>query len=263
MTHHVRSADGTPIAFDRSGEGPPVVLVGGIFSTRASTQALAEQLAQYHSVVTYDRRGRGESGDTAPYAVEREVEDLGALLDEVGGTAAVYGHSSGAALALNAAADGLPIGRLVLHEPPYGPGDDEDVQGSRRLADDVLGALGEDRRADAVRTFFESYGLPPDTVDEMSRDPQMQALAPTMAHDFAVLGMVDRGGALPEELVRAVHVPTLVLAGGVSPEFFRDTAARIADLLPDGTYRVLPGLDHDARADVVAPVVAEFLAVPR
>jgi len=121
MTSYVTSADGTQIAFDRFGQGSPVVVVSGIFCDRQTTQELAEQLAQQFSVINYDRRGRGDSGDTAPYAVEREVEDLGALIAEAGGTASVYGHSSGAGLALNAAASGLPITRLVLHEPPYAP----------------------------------------------------------------------------------------------------------------------------------------------
>ena len=115
MTSYVTSADGTRIAFDRLGEGPPVVIVSGLFCVRQTTQALAEELAQVFSVINYDRRGRGDSSDTPPYAVEREIEDLGALIEAAGGSAFVYGHSSGAGLALNAAAAGLPITRLVLH----------------------------------------------------------------------------------------------------------------------------------------------------
>lgn len=114
----VKSADGTPIVFDRLGDGPPVVLVTGALCDRSATRALAEELARTFTVINYDRRGRGDSDDTAPYAVQREIEDLAALITEAGGTAAVYGHSSGAALALHAAAHGLPITRLVLHEPP-------------------------------------------------------------------------------------------------------------------------------------------------
>jgi pimeloyl-ACP methyl ester carboxylesterase len=115
----VLSGDGTNIAFDRVGEGPPVVVVDGALCDRAANRPTAEQLAQHFTVINYDRRGRGDSGDTAPYAPEREIEDLEAIIAGAGGIASVYGHSSGAALALHAAARGLPIARLVLHEPPY------------------------------------------------------------------------------------------------------------------------------------------------
>ena len=259
MASYVTSADGAQIAFDRFGQGSPVVVVSGIFCDRQTTQELAEQLAQQFSVINYDRRGRGDSGDTAPYAVEREVEDLGALIAEAGGTASVYGHSSGAGLALNAAASGLPITRLVLHEPPYGPDDEESKRGARELAENVRAALAEDRRADAIKLFLTASGMPPELVEGMSSDPQMHAVAPTMPYDFEVMGDSSRGGTIPEGLVRAISIPTLMIAGGASPDFFRDTAARIAEVLPNGKHMVLEGQDHGAPADVVAPVVAEFL----
>lgn len=263
MTGYVTSADGTQIAFDRLGKGPPVVVVSGMFCDRQTTQKLAERLAQHCSVINYDRRGRGDSGDTAPYAVEREVEDLGALIAEAGGTASVYGHSSGAGLALNAAASGLPITRLVLHEPPYGPDDDESKRGARELAENVRAALADDRRADAIKLFLTALGMPREKVEGMSSNPKMRAVAPTMPYDFEVMGDISRGGTIPEDLVRAISIPTLVIAGGASPEFFRDTAARIADVLPNGKHTVLEGQDHGAPADVVAPVVVEFLTTPR
>ena len=178
MTSYVTSVDGTPIAFDRLGHGPPVVVVSGIFCDRQTTRALADQLAQRFSVVNYDRRGRGESGNPAPYTVEREVEDLGAVIAEVGGTPSVYGHSSGAGLALNAAAGGLPITRLVLHEPPYGPDDDESKRSAREPAENVLAALAQDRRADAIELFCTAAGMPPEMVEGMSSDPRMQAVGP-------------------------------------------------------------------------------------
>jgi len=260
VTNYATSADGTRIAFDRLGQGPPIVVVSGIFCTRRTTRALAEHLAQRFSVINYDRRGRGESDDTPPYTAEREIEDIGALIEEAGGRAAVYGHSSGAGLALNAAARALPITRLVLHEPPYGPDDDESKRDARRLAEGVRLALAKDRRADAIALFFEASGMPSRAVEEMSNDPDMQALAPTMSYDFEVMGDATRGGTIPEDLVRAVNIPTLVIAGGASPEFFRATASRIAEILPSGTQRVLESQDHGAPAEVVAPVVAEFLA---
>ena|SRR5215207_797470 len=140
MTSYVTSADGTKIAFDRLGRGSPVVVIGGLFCYRRAMQGLAEQLAPRFTVVNYDRRGRGESDDTVPYAVEREVEDLAALIAEVGGTASVYGHSSGAGLAVQAAASGVPIARLVLHEPPYG-GDDEESKRVRASSPRTSGPL--------------------------------------------------------------------------------------------------------------------------
>jgi alpha-beta hydrolase superfamily lysophospholipase len=140
----VTSSDGTTIAFDRLGEGPPVIVVGGQLCDRALTRPTADELARHFTVFNYDRRGRGDSGDTAPYAVEREVEDLGALIAEAGGTASVYAHSSGAGLTLHAAAAGLPIVKLVLHEPPYNPDGDEDRQrATRKEAEHIRTLLAE------------------------------------------------------------------------------------------------------------------------
>jgi pimeloyl-ACP methyl ester carboxylesterase len=259
MASYVTSADGTKIAFERLGQGPAVVVVGGMFCDRQSTRELAEELSHRFTVVNYDRRGRGDSGDTAPYAVEREVEDLGALIAAVGGTASVYGHSSGAGVALHAAAGGTPITRLVLHEPPYGPDDDESTRQGRQLAEGIQRALADDRRADAIKLFMADSGMPPEMLDAMSSDPKLQAIAPTMLYDLEVMGEFESGGVIPQDLVRAINIPTLVIAGGASPDFFRDTATRIMELLPDGTQTILEGHDHAAPADVVAPAVTEFL----
>lgn len=260
MPEYTQSRDGTRIAFERLGDGPPVVLTAGILCDRRTTQPLARQLAERFTVVSHDRRGRGDSGDTAPYAVAREIEDLHAVISETGPAASVYGHSSGAGLALEAAAAGLPITRLVLHEPPYGPDDEESRRGARDLAESVVAAAREDRRADAITLFLADSGLPEEVVEAWSRDPRMQSLVPTMPYDHEVMGDLDRGGTIPEDRVRAVQVPTLVVAGGASPSFFHDTAARIAGLLPHGRSIVLDGHDHGAPAEVVAPVVGEFLA---
>jgi pimeloyl-ACP methyl ester carboxylesterase len=159
---------------------------------------------------------------------------------------------------LSAAASGLPITRLVLHEPPYGYDDEESKRTARELAESVRAALAADRRADAIKLFFAASGMPPEMAEGASHDPAMQAVAPTMPYDFEVMGD-DRGGTIPEDLVRGITIPTLVLAGGASPDFFRDTAIRIAELLPKCRHAVLEGHDHGAPADVVSPVVAEFL----
>lgn len=231
----------------------------GILWHRPTMRPLAERLAQQFSVVIYDRRGRGESGDRTPYAVEREVEDLGALITEVGGTAAVYGHSSGAGLALLAAASGLPITRLVLHEPPYGPDDEQSRRSARELAENIEAVVAERRWADAIETFFTAAGMPPEMLTRLSRDPNVQAAARTMPYDFAVMGNISRGGTIPEDQVPAITSPTLVLSADSSPAFFGDTAERITELLPNGTHVVLDGQTHDAPPDVVAPVVTDFL----
>ncbi|TDC55118.1 alpha/beta hydrolase [Actinomadura sp. KC345] len=259
MTSYATSADGTRIAYDRVGDGPALILVGGMFCARPATRDLAGRLASRFTVTNYDRRGRGDSGDTPPYAVEREIEDLGALIAEAGGSAAVYGHSSGAGLALEAAAAGLPITRLVLHEPPYGSDDDDSRRAARELAEGVRAALKDDRRADAIKLFLTSSGMPPDMAEGASGNPDMQAIAPTMPYDFAVMGNGTRGGAIPEDLARKVTVPTLLIAGDASPPFFRDTATRLAGLLPDARDTILKGQDHGATAEAVAPPVMTFL----
>jgi pimeloyl-ACP methyl ester carboxylesterase len=259
MTSHVTSADGTKIAFDRLGEGPAIIVISGLLCDRQTTQPLAEQLAQRFTVVNYDRRGRGDSTHTEPYAVQREVEDVAALIAEVGGQASLYGHSSGAGLALTAAASGLPVSKLVLHEPPYSADDDESRQAAREVAENVRAALMEGRPAHAIRVFLTAAGMPDEIVEAISNDPRMQALAPTMVYDHEVMGDFT-GGTIPANLVQTIRIPTLVIAGGASPDFFRQIATRIVELLPDGQLSVLEGHDHGAPADVVAPVVAQFLA---
>src|SRR5712691_7270416 len=196
------SRDGTIIAFDRSGEGPPVILVGGALSDRGAAAQLAVLLAPHFTVVAYDRRGRGDSGDTPPYAVDREIDDLETLIGEAGGSAFVFGHSSGAALALEAAARGLAITKLALYEPPY-------------IVDDTRAPLPEDyvahmaelvsagRRGDAVEYFMTTaVGVPPDMVAQMRSSPMwegMEGLAHTLAYDGAVMGDHMAGGPLPAD----------------------------------------------------------------
>lgn len=259
MSSFVTSADGTRIAYDRIGEGSPIILIGGILSDRSNTAEIATALADTFTVINFDRRGRGESGNTPPYAVEREIEDLDALIAAVGGKAAVFGHSSGAALALHAAAAGLPIGRLMLYEPPYGPDEELSKSQSRELAVKVRAALAEDRRDEAIRLFFANFGMPDEMVDGFASDTRLLALAPTMRHDFEIMGALSRGGIIPEDVVRDVRVPTLAMTGGDSPDFFRETSARLVELLPDGRSLVLAGCDHSAPAADVAPAIARFI----
>lgn len=269
---HVPSADGTPIATEVHGAGPPVVLVAGMFCTRATLVPLAEALAaEGHAATVYDRRGRGDSGGSVPLdappdvLAAREVDDLVAVVEAVGadgGTeaapVAVYGHSSGAGVALRAAAAGAPIGRLVLHEPPWGGDTAGEVASARSLTADVTAALAAGRPGDAIRRFMADAGLPDEVLAGMASDPAMLAVAATMPADLAVMGDHD-GGTVPADLLGAVAQPTLVVAGGASPDFFRTTAERVAALLPHGSLAVLDGADHGAPAGVVAPVVGPFL----
>jgi pimeloyl-ACP methyl ester carboxylesterase len=256
----VGSADGTLIAFESLGDGQPVILVAGALQGRASYHPLAVELSRQLAVFNYDRRGRGESGDTAPYAVEREIEDLSALIAEASGTASVYGHSSGAALVLHAAARGLPIDKIVLHEPPFGSGSDEEQRAEQEEADQISALLAQDRRVDALRFYFVSMGMPPDTVDYLSQDPALLANAPTIRYDpFEVMSEHSRGGKTPADQARSVTVPALVLAGEASPDWMIDAGRQIASALPRGRFRVLEGQEHIVPPEVLAPVLTEFV----
>ena len=259
----VISADGTPIAYERLGDGQPVIVVGGLLCDRAKTRPLAEELAKHLTVINYDRRGRGDSGDTAPYAVEREIEDLGALIAEVGGTASVYGHSSGAGLVLHAAAHGLPIAKLVLHEPPYVPDTKEERRIAQEFAETLTPILAQGRRGDAVELVMTTIlGLPPEIVSQMRNEPSwaaMEAMAPTIAYDSEIMGD-SRGGTAPLDLVGAVTVPTLVLCGGASPAWMIDITRQIAEALPNGRHRVLAGQEHVVPPEMLVPVLMEFFA---
>ena len=258
----VTSADGTSIAFDRLGEGPPLVVVGGILCDRHRTRPVALAFSRFATVLNVDRRGRGASGDTPPYALEREFDDLAAIIGAAGRGATLYGHSSGAGLALRAAARGLPVTRLVLHEPPFGGDDPGSTSAAKALAASVVAALDAGRGADAIEIFMSAAGLQPDAVSAMRADPRLVAMAHTMRYDIEVMGEMVTGGTLPEDEVRAIEVPTLVLAGGASPPFFRDTAGRIAAILRDGRLQILPGEGHEPTPEVVSAALTRFFATP-
>ncbi|MGH8824900.1 MAG: alpha/beta fold hydrolase [Jiangellaceae bacterium] len=257
---HATSRDGTRIAFERLGDGEPVILVGGALQGRATYRPLAAELSRHLTVFNYDRRGRGDSGDTAPYAVEREIDDLAALIAEAGATASVYGHSSGAALVLHAAARGLPLDTIVLHEPPFGSGSAQERQAEQDEAEHIAALLAADRRGDAVAFFLASMGMPAEIVDHLAQDPAMLANAPTILYDpFEVTSVHSRDGLTPAQQASSVTVPALVLAGGASPEWMIDTGRQIADALPNGRLHVLHGQEHVVAPDVLAPVLAEFI----
>ncbi|MET7787095.1 alpha/beta fold hydrolase [Streptomyces sp. 900116325] len=252
------SRDGTLIAHRRRGDGPPVILVGGALSTAATEAPLAELLASRFSVVAYDRRGRGSSGDGAPYAVEREVEDLAAMIDRVGGRASVFGMSSGGALALEAQAAGLPVDLLAVYEPPFAP----DAPGRRakaRYASRLHRLLSAGDRAAALELFLSLAGIPADMIARMRHAPLwrgLESLAHTLAYDDAILG----DGTVPAERLGSVTARTMVLTGGFSPTPMRTLTRVLADAIPRARHRTLTGQTHDLAPQVVAPVLAEFFS---
>ena len=259
--NRVQSKDGTSIAFDRSGEGQEIVMVGGGSVDRMANAPLAALLTEHFTVFNYDRRGRGDSGDTAPYAVEREIEDIDALINEAGGSASVYGTSSGAALALEAAASGLAITKLALWEPPFIL-DDSRPRPPADTARIYTELVSTGRRGDAVEFFMRQVvGLPAEFVAEARNAPwwpAQEALAHTLAYDATIMGDY----SLPSERVASVTTPTLVIAGGASPTWMRDTAQAVADTLPDGRHRTLEGQEHNVAPDAIAPVLEEFFTAP-
>ena len=259
----VTSSDGTPIAFERLGDGPPVIVVCGAMCDRALMRPTAEELAKYFTVFNYDRRGRGDSGDTAPYAVEREIEDIGALIVEAGGTVSVYGHSSGAGLVLHAAAHGLPIAKIALHDPPYAPDDEEARQSAREYGETLKAMLSEDRRGDAVELFMTTVGMPQEMVEGMRQTPrwaELEAMAPTLAYDSEIMGDISRDGTVPVGQAGRVTVPALVLTGGADYPWMTDVGRRLSDAMPNGCHRVLEGQEHVVPPEVLVPVLTEFFA---
>ncbi|MFF7142901.1 alpha/beta fold hydrolase [Streptomyces nodosus] len=258
MDKQTLSKDGTPLAYRRTGQGPAVVLVSGAMSTGATLAPLAARLSERFSVIVHDRRGRGGSGDTPPGAVAREVEDLAALIDVAGGEASLYGISSGGALVLEAAASGLPVRRVAVYEPPfadYGGGAGERAEYRQNLTE----ALGQGRRGDAVELFLRLTGLAPEMIANARRSPMwaaMEAIAPTLAYDDAVMG----DGLVPRDRLASVTVPVLAVAGGASPEWLRRAAEAVAGAASRGTYRVLEGQNHMVEPAALAPVLAKFFA---
>ena len=255
---HVISKDGTRIAYEQVGEGETVVLIDGALCSRSfgPMPRLAALLSPHFSVVTYDRRGRDESGDTPPYAVEREVEDIAVLIDQDGGAASLYGISSGAALALEAALGlGEKVRTLALYEPPYNA---EDAQLWRDYGRRLGELLAADRRGDAVALFMAFVGAPSEQIAAMRETPMwsmLEAVAPTLAYDAAVLGE-DR--AVPTARAADLGVPALVMNGGEGYPFMRDTAIALAKSMPAGRHRELEGQRHDVAVEALAPVLVEF-----
>jgi Alpha/beta hydrolase family len=263
----VTSKDGTAIAFERVGTGPALVLVGGAIDDGSENALLGPALGDRFTVYNYARRGRGASGDTAPYAVEREIEDLEAIITEAGAAAHVFGASSGGGLALEAAAAGLPIGRLAVYEVPYAMSDDG-PHWDRRDLPAVEELLAEGRRGDVVELFMRTVGSSEEDIAGAKVSPYwapLEALAHTLAYDAAVMG----DGHPPAERLARISQPTLVVTGtladahgGVPAEFMSRAADAIAAVIPHAERAVIEGAGHMVDATLLAPVIGRFVDSP-
>ena len=259
----VTSPDGTTIAYDQQGEGPALILVDGALTTRASGSKpeLAKLLAPHFTVYAYDRRGRGDSGDTLPYAVDREIEDIETLIDDSGGPAFLYGHSSGASLAMLAAIKlGGKVSRLAMYEAPYND-EPEAQQAWSQYISDLTEALADGRRGDAVALFMELVGQPAEQIAGLRASPfwpSMEAVAPTLAYDHTAI--LSERWSVPTDTAARVLVPTLVMHGDASLPFMGPTAVTLSGAMPHAELRTLEGQTHDVNPGVIAPVLVEFFA---
>jgi pimeloyl-ACP methyl ester carboxylesterase len=260
----VRSRDGTSIAFDRFGSGPPVILVGGAFVDRSESTGLAEELSKGFTVFNYDRRGRGDSSDTPPYAMHREIEDIEALVSEADGPAHLYGISSGGALALEAAAAGAPIEKVAVYEVPYNMAEDGQER-QREYLEQLTAFLADGRRGDAAELFMRTAGASEEMIAGARSSPAwpgLEELAPTLAYDAACLG----NGQPPPDRFARITQPTLVATGGASPDsfvggggdFFGKAADAIAAIIPAARREIIEGQTHMVDPKALAPVLQRF-----
>jgi pimeloyl-ACP methyl ester carboxylesterase len=252
----IESADGTRLALDRSGSGPPLVIVLGAFCDRASSKGLTALLAASYTVYEYDRRGRGDSGNGLPLSIEGEVLDLAAVAG-VAATAGqppfVYGHSSGGALALEAAARGVEMRRLAVYEPPYTGDNDPGAEFGQHL-DELVGA---GRRDQAVEQWLAMTGTPAPIIESIRSSPawaHRQALAHTLSQDLRLAN----NGQVPEERLKRIGVPVLAVAGGASPPWAASTIATLVGAVPHATARIADGQHHVPADRVIAAILKSF-----
>ncbi|MFL6061188.1 MAG: alpha/beta fold hydrolase [Marmoricola sp.] len=261
-TRYAISADETRIAYDVTGTGPALVIVEGALCHRAmgTAKTVTPALSEHYTVHAYDRRGRGESGQgETPFEVQREIDDLAAVIDAAGGDPLVLGASSGAVLALEAARQGVAMASLALYEAPFIL-DDTHAPNDPGLGDQVRELVAADKRSEAVKTFLRTVGVPAPVLALMPLLPVwrgLKAVAHTLPHDFDIVLPFEQCTPLPAGHYADVAVPTLVIAGGRSPEYMRNAQAAIAEAVPGAKLAVLPGLTHIVKAKATVPVLLE------
>jgi pimeloyl-ACP methyl ester carboxylesterase len=251
----IESTDGTRIAVDRSGSGPPLVIILGAFCDRSTSKPLSALLAPSYAVYEYDRRGRGDSGDGLPLSIDVEVRDLAAVLDAIGEPAFVYGHSSGGLLALEAAARGVGMRGLAVYEPPY-TGERDPGPGFGRHLDELVAA---GRRGAAAEQWMTVTGTPPSLIESIKRSPgwaRREALAHTLSQDLRLAN----DGHVPIDRLKRIEVPVLAIAGAASPPWAASTVATLAGALPCALELVLAGQQHVPADPVIATLLEEFFA---
>ena len=250
------SKDGTKIAFEKSGEGPALIIIGGSLADHQLYVPLANELAKHFTVYNFDRRGRGQSGNTEPYAVEREVEDVATLIDFAKEPVLIYGHSAGSALALRTAAAGLDIVKLALADPPFTPAGENDEAAIAEHAAQAAHIQELNDQGDfkgSVRFFLSGYGLPDEDLEAMLQSPGGESMidyARTLPYDYAMLG----NGLVPAELVSRVKALTIVLA----PEAMPETAQSLINAMPNARFQPMEAPTHEVPADVLGRVLKEF-----
>ena len=262
----VTAKDGTKIAYSQSGSGRALIVVCGATQFRAfdsSLAVLAELLAPDFTVITYDRRGRGQSGDTLPFAPAREIEDIAALVETTGGRASLLGYSSGAVVALEAAAAGLPIDKMIMYEPPFVVAGSGFPPPPRDYVETLERFTAAGDRSGAAAYFMGTVGMPPEAIEGAKKSPMwpiMESVAPTIAYDgHFMFDAYYTEGRFPERWKRAT-MPVLVANGDASFPFMPSAAEAVAAALPNASRGVLPGQNHGPKPDVMAPVVREFLS---
>jgi pimeloyl-ACP methyl ester carboxylesterase len=260
---HVTSKDGTAIAFEVTGQGPALILVDGAFHDRSRLAPHAAVLSPHFTVYTYDRRGRGESGDTQPYSIGKEIEDIGALIQEAGGSAFVFGGSSGAVLALDAAVRLSGITKLALYEPPFVVDDSrQPVPGD--FVDQLQQLIASGRPGDAAEAYITTGANVPSAQVASMRSapfwPSVEAVAHTLIQDATIMDGTMVGRPLPADRWANVTMPTLVLDGSASPAWFHSAAEALARLLLHATRQTLEGQAHDVTPDALAPALEQFFS---
>jgi pimeloyl-ACP methyl ester carboxylesterase len=255
------SKDGTRIAYDKTGDGPALIIVAGAFQDRMAMAAYAGPLSKRFTVYNYDRRGRGESGDNQPYTVEREIEDIDALIQEAGGSAFVFGGSSGGVLTLDAAAHGSNITKLAVYEPPFVVDNSRDPV-PEDIVEQLKNMVASGLRGDAAETFMTKGSLmPAEMVAGMRTQPfwpSVEAVAHTLVYDAVIMNGTMQGTPLPTNRWAAVTIPTLVIYGGAGPVWSRNAAETLVKLLPNAKPQKLEGQFHELTPDVLTPVLENF-----